>query len=143
MKIDTGDHPPIKLRPYRVQLNNRKVIEHAIKEMLDKKKNRTLHRDHNGRFLDKKDGSKRFCIHFRKLNKITKSNSYPSPVIDDILAMLGKAKYFSKLDLRSRYWQIAMVDESKEKTAFTCHLGLYDLIHFRSGSVPPLVCSKS
>ena len=76
--------------------------------------------------VDKKDGSKRFCIDFRKLNKITKSNSYPLPVIDDILAMLGKSKFFSKLDLRSGYWQIAMDDKSKEKTAFTCHLGLYD-----------------
>ena len=37
MKTDTGDHPPIKLRPYRVQLNNRNVIEHAVKEMLDAK----------------------------------------------------------------------------------------------------------
>ena len=37
MKTDTGDHPPIKLRRYRVQLNNRKVTEHAVKEMLDAK----------------------------------------------------------------------------------------------------------
>ena len=37
MKIGTGDHPPIKLRPYCVQLNNRKVIEHAVKEMLHAK----------------------------------------------------------------------------------------------------------
>ena len=106
MKIDTGDHPPIKLRPYRVQLNNRKVIEHAVKEMLDAK---IIERSRSEWsfpivIVDKTDGSKRFCIDFRKLSKITKSNSYPLPVIDDILAMLGKAKYFSKLDLRSGHW---------------------------------------
>ena len=126
-KIDTGTSPPIKLRPYRTQLNNRHVINGAIDEMLDA--NIISKSKSPWSFavviVDKKDGTKRFCIDYRKLNKITKPNSYPLPVIDDILALLGNAKYFSSLDLKSGYWQVLMDDDDKEKTAFACHRGLY------------------
>ena len=43
--------------------------------------------------VDKKDGSKGFCVDFRKLNQVTKKNYYPLPLTDDILALFGKAKY--------------------------------------------------
>lgn len=76
--------------------------------------------------VDKKDGSKRFCMDFRKLNQITKKNSYPLPLIDDILALLGKAKFFTSMDLKSGYWQVAMDEKDKEKTAFACHKGLFE-----------------
>lgn len=76
--------------------------------------------------VDKKDGSKRFCVDFRKLNQVTKPNSYPLPLIDDILALLGKAKYFTSLDLKSGYWQVLMDENDKEKTAFACHRGLFE-----------------
>ena len=75
--------------------------------------------------VDKKDGTKRFCVDFRRLNKITKTNSYPLPIIDDILALLGKARYFTSLYLKSGYWQVLMDEQDKEKTAFACHKGLY------------------
>jgi recombinational DNA repair ATPase RecF len=65
-------------------------------------------------------------VDFRKLNQITKSNSYPLLLIDDILALLRNAKYYSLLDLKSGYWQIAMEDSDKEKTIFVCHKGLYE-----------------
>ena len=128
MKIDTGSNLPIKMRPYRVQLNNRKVIDKAVDEMLEAK---IISRSRSEWsfpvvIVDKKDGSKRFCVDFRKLNKITKLNSYPLPVIDDILALLGKARYFSSLDLKSGYWQVLMDETDKEKTAFTCHRGLFE-----------------
>jgi len=64
-------------------------------------------------------------VDLRKLNKITKTNSYPLPVINDILALLGKATYFTSLDLKSGYWQVLMDEKVKEKTAFACHRGLY------------------
>ena len=98
MTIDTGNHPPIKLRPYRAPLNNRKLIETAVHEMLEAK---VIERSNFPWsfpciLVKKKDGSHRFCVDFRQLNKITKSNSNPLPVIDDILAQLGGSKYFTK-----------------------------------------------
>ena len=47
-------------------------------------------------------------------------------MIDDILALLGKSKYFTSLDLKSGYWQVAMDEQDKEKTAFACHKGLFE-----------------
>ena len=76
--------------------------------------------------VDKKDGSKRFCADFRKFNLISKKLSWPLPVIDDILAVLGKAEFFTTLDLKSGYWQIPIDEKDKEKTAFNCHRGLYE-----------------
>ena len=73
----------------------------------------------------KKDGSIRYCIDYRKLNDITKKDSYPLPRIDDSLDVLGKANYFSTLDLASGYWQIQLTDEAKEKSAFSTNSGLY------------------
>ena len=51
----------------------------------------------------------------------------PLPLIDDILALLGKAKFFTSLDLKSGYWQVAMDEkDKKKKTAFACHKGLFE-----------------
>lgn len=57
---------------------------------------------------------------------MTKINSYPLPLIDDILALLGGSKYFTTLDLKSGYWQVLVQEKDKEKTAFTCHRGLFE-----------------
>jgi len=127
MKIDTGKHSPIKKKPYRTPLNKLGTVNKAIAEMLEAK---IIGRSrYPWSFpivvVDKKDGSKRFCVDFRSLNQITKINSYPLPVIDDILSRLGNSKYFTSLDLKSGYWQVLMDDRDKEKTDFTCHRGLF------------------
>lgn len=119
MKIDTGNHPPIKMKPYRASLNKRKIVDKAIDDMLDSNiiRRSKSHWSFPIVVVHKKDGSKIFCVDFRQLNKITKTN-WPLRLIDDLLDQLGKASYFTSLDLKSRYWQVQMQEQDKEKTAF-------------------------
>lgn len=74
----------------------------------------------------KKDGSLRFCIDYRKLNAVTKADSFPLTRIDDLLDQLANSQYFSTLNLTSGFWQIRVHPESQEKTAFVSHQGLYE-----------------
>ena len=63
----------------------------------------------------------------KKVNSRTVRDAYTLPRIDDTIDTLTGAKYFSKLDLRSRYWQAEMKEEDKEKTSFSVgNLGFFE-----------------
>ena len=76
-------------------------------------------------FVKKADGSLRFCIDFRKLNEITRKDRYPIPLIDETLARIGKAKVFTKLDIRQAFHRIRMDPNSEELTTFRTRYGAY------------------
>src|SRR5438132_11452049 len=79
-------------------------------------------------FVDKKDGTKRLCVDYRRLNAITSKNKYPLPHIDILFDQLAGAKVFSKIDLRSGYHQIKIREEGVPKTAFSTRYGLYEYL---------------
>jgi hypothetical protein len=76
--------------------------------------------------VPKPDGSWRMCVDYRALNSVTTRNSYMSPRIDEVYDSLAEAKYFSVLDATSGYYQIAMEERDKNKTAFSFKGRLYE-----------------
>jgi hypothetical protein len=72
-------------------------------------------------FVKKKDGSLRLCVDYRGLNKITKKNRYPLPLISGLLDRLRTGKIFTKLDLRGAYNLLRIRPGDEWKTAFRTH----------------------
>ena len=126
--IDTGDSPPIRQRPYRVSQDVKQEIDRQVTEMLGRGVIQPSVSPYASPvvLVKKSDNSYRFCVDYRKLNSVTKKDSFPLPRIDDTLDMLQGAKYFTTLDLMSRYWQISMEPSSVEKMAFIMYGGLYE-----------------
>ncbi len=65
------------------------------------------------------------CVDFRELNTRTVADQYPMQNVEDIFMRLGKAKYFTLIDLEKGFPQILMSELDREKTAFYTHKGLF------------------
>ena len=77
-------------------------------------------------FIKKKDGSLCLCVDFRGLNKITKKDRYPLPLISDLLDSPSRAKIYSKIDLRHAYHLVRIAPGNEWKTAFRMRYGSYE-----------------
>ncbi|UYV61011.1 K02A2.6-like [Cordylochernes scorpioides] len=128
-KINTGDQSPIKQRPYRVAPSERRLIQDEVNKMIENHIVKPSESPWSSPVIlvRKKDGTWRYCVDYRRLNKITKKKDvYPLPRIDDALDSLAGSSYFSTMDLRSGYWQIEVDEKDREKTAFITPDGLYE-----------------
>ena len=79
-------------------------------------------------FQKKKDGTLRLCIDYRGLNQVTVKNKYPIPRIDELLDRLHGSNIFTKIDLRSRYYQITVKESHIPKITFRTRYGYYEFI---------------
>ncbi|KAI3825123.1 hypothetical protein L1987_06599 [Smallanthus sonchifolius] len=104
---------PVAKPPYRLAPSELKELMKQIQEPLEKRfiRPRTSPWGAPVLFVKKKDGSMRMCIDYRELNKLTIKNIYTLPRIDDLFDKLQGAKYFSKIDLRSGYYQLKVQEE--------------------------------
>ncbi len=133
--IDTGSHPPIKQRSYRTSHQVQQKIREEVNEML----NNGIIRPSNSPWASpvvlvlKKDGNVRFCTDYRKLNAITRKDSYPLPRIQETIDVIGKAKWFSTIDFCSGFWQIPVREADIPKTAFITRDGLYEYVRMPFG----------
>ncbi|CAF3349874.1 unnamed protein product [Rotaria sp. Silwood1] len=125
--INTIPHSPPACRPYP-QPNTEEAMYKLVQEFLQAGLIQESHSPYAAPaiLVKKKDGSFRFVVDYKKLNLITIKDSSPLPNMEDTIRKLGQGySYFSKLDLKSGFYQIPIDEGDKEKTAFVTPFGLY------------------
>ncbi|WVZ89789.1 hypothetical protein U9M48_036148 [Paspalum notatum var. saurae] len=122
---------PVSRRPYRTAPDKLKELKTQLQEQLDKGFIRPISSPWGcpALFVKKKDqGGKRLCVDYRPLNAVIVKNKYPLPHIDILFDQLAGTRVFSKIDLRSGYYQIKIREEDIPKTAFSTRYGLYEYL---------------
>ena len=129
IRLENNSKPPSRA-PYRLSFIEQEELKKQLKQLLNSKLIRPSSSPFGSPvlFVKKKENTLRMCIDYRALNNITIKNRYPLPRIDDLLDQLSQAKYFSKLDLTSGYWQMRVKDEDIHKTAFTTRYGQFEFM---------------
>ncbi|MCO5574932.1 hypothetical protein L7F22_028727 [Adiantum nelumboides] len=129
IELIPGSSPPNK-PPYRVSQAQQEGIMRQVNELVKK----GMVRPSSSPFcspvllVQKKDGTYRMCVDYRALNRITIKNRFPVPRVEDLFDKLQGSTYFSRIDLKSGYHQIRIVDEDIVKTAFRTTFGLYEYL---------------
>ncbi|WVZ76757.1 hypothetical protein U9M48_024699 [Paspalum notatum var. saurae] len=113
---------PVSRRPYRMAPDELKELKTQLQEYSSPWGCLAV-------FVEKKDqGCKRLCVDHRPLNAVAVKNKYPLPHIDILFDQLAGAMVFSKIDLRSGYYEIKTREEDMPKTAFSTRYGLYEYL---------------
>lgn len=119
-RIDTGEARPIKQKAYRY---SPKVLE-AMYAELDRYLSEGVVEPSHAEWASpvvmvKRDDKYRFCIDYRRVNAVSKKDSYPMPNMSQLLDSLHQARYLSKIDLKQAFLQVPLADEhSRDVTSF-------------------------
>jgi len=117
--IDTGDATPMKVPPCPIPFHYVEKVHSQFWEMAQE----GIIRPSNSPwcsppvYVPKSNGELCICIDFVQLNQVPKKDSYPVPQAERPQLKLAGKRVFSKLGLRSAYWQFPMHSQSVEKTA--------------------------
>ncbi|XP_054793649.1 uncharacterized protein LOC129299213 [Prosopis cineraria] len=129
IELEPSAKPPA-LVPYRMSPPELAELRRQLQDLLDSGYIQPSKAPYGAPILfqKKKDGSLRMCIDYRTLNKITIKNKYPIPLIADLFDQLRKARYFSKLDLRSGYYQVRIAAGDESKTTCVTRYGAFEFL---------------
>ncbi|MCO5599657.1 hypothetical protein L7F22_053762 [Adiantum nelumboides] len=129
IELIPGSSPPNK-PPYRVSQAQQEEIMRQVSKLVEKGTVRPTSSPFCSPVLlvQKKDGTYRMCVDYRALNRITIKNRFLLPRVEDLFDKLQGSTYFSRIDLKSGYHQIRIVNEDIVKTAFCTTFGLYEYL---------------
>jgi len=124
----TTKHHPYVAPTYRLSEREHRIVEEQVNKMLTLRVIRPSSSPYRNPIfvITKKDGTGRFVLDARRLNEILIKDQFPIPHVRDLLDQLKDARVFSHIDLRSGYWQVALAEEDRPKTAFATRSGLYE-----------------
>jgi hypothetical protein len=131
IELVDGSRPPARVPP-RINAKHSAYEAKWLKEMLAKGLIRPSQSAYAAPhfYVDKADtpvtGDYRAVTDYRALNALTVKNRYPLPRADTLFERLAHAKYFTKIDLRTGFYQILIAERDRHKTAFTTGSGLFE-----------------
>ncbi|XP_068667704.1 uncharacterized protein [Aristolochia californica] len=144
IELEPGARKPAQA-PYRMAPKELDELRRQLSELLDSGFIKPSKAPYGAPILfqTKKDGSMRLCIDYRALNKVTIKNKYPIPLIADLFDQLKEARVFSKLDLRSGYYQVRIAEGDEEKTTCVTRYGAYEFMVMPFGltNAPATFCT--
>ena len=124
----------ITKKPYRCSYQDRQEIENQVSQLLK----HGIITESNSPYASpvtlqfKKVGAtgqkqkKRMCVDYRDLNKVIVPESYPFPLIDEIITQTRGHTWFSALDINAAFWSIPITEQDRHKTAFVTQSGHYE-----------------
>ena len=125
--IDTGDADPIHQRPYSTPIALKASVDEEIAWLLQKGYIVPSSSPWASPMVTvrKPDGSARLCVDFRRINSLTRQQPFFMPRVEEVIEGIGGARFISKLDLSKGFYQVELMEQAKQKTAFTCHRGAF------------------
>ena len=126
--LEEGTSPPPISVMYSLSPSELETLREFIDENLRNGFIRTTSSPHGAPvlFIRNNNGSLRLCVDYRGLNRISKKDRYPLPLISDLLATAGKARIYTTLDLRHAYHLVRIAEGDEWKTAFCTRYGSFD-----------------
>lgn len=118
--IDVGDSQPIKQHPYRINPKKRVIMKSEVTYLLAHGFATRSQSPWSSPciLVPKSDSTFRFCTDYRKVNAVTRPDSFPLPRMEDCVDKVGAAHYVTKLDLLKGYWQVPLTPRASEISAF-------------------------
>ena len=121
------DSKPRQQHPYRMNPLKQKYLQDEAQYLLENDFIEPSQSNYSSPciLVPKSNGTNRMCTDYRKVNSVTKTDSFPIPRIGDCIDKVGNSKYVTKFDLLKGFWQGPLTDRAKEVSAFATPNGLY------------------
>ncbi|KAL0413714.1 UNVERIFIED_CONTAM: Transposon Ty3-I Gag-Pol polyprotein [Sesamum radiatum] len=129
IELKPGARPPAQA-PYRMGLAELAELRRQLDGLLEAELIQPTKASYGSPvlFQRKQDGSMRMFVDYQALNKVTIKNKYPIPNAMDLFDKLTKARYYTKIDLRSGYWQVRVARGDESKTTRVMRYGSFEFL---------------